>query len=188
MCVNSDRKEYTNPFDKDIIECEGGMRQCISGFGRNALLAADDFSKNRSNETFNAIKYHIDELVRWCQELHAELHSAKQLATNQSATAFVTERFVVSHVNCERNEAAGFDGRDVYVAFFHDQDVPQPVCVVTLEDKWVEWIEVRADYRRQGIATEVLTGLESHVGSLELTGATDEGEAFLDAFCQEDAS
>lgn len=108
------------------------------------------------------------------------------------ATAFKTERFAVSHVHCERNDDFGFAGRDVYIAFHRDEDLPRPVCVVTLFDatavNWVEWVEVPTDERRKGIATEVLRGLEQHVGSLELSGVTDEGEAFVNAFCPEEES
>lgn len=106
--------------------------------------------------------------------------------TKYTATAFKTERFAVSHVHCERNEECGFYGRDVYIAFHLDADIPSPSCIVTLQDSWVEWVEVPAHERRQRIATEVLTGLERHVGSLELSGVTEEGEAFVNAFCPEE--
>jgi hypothetical protein len=102
-----------------------------------------------------------------------------------SATAFVTERFNVSHVHCERNPERGMCGRDVYIAFHRDLDIPSPACIVTLFGNWVEWVEVPEEMRRHGIASEVLTGLEKHVGCLELTGVTESGEAFLNAFCPE---
>jgi GNAT superfamily N-acetyltransferase len=102
------------------------------------------------------------------------------------ATAFKTARFAVSHVHCERNEEFGFLGRDVFIAFHRLADIPSPLCIVTLDhDGFVEWVEVPKDHRREGIATEVLTGLEKHVGSLELSGVTEEGEAFVNAFCPE---
>lgn len=96
---------------------------------------------------------------------------------------FSTERFTVTHVHCDRNDERGMLGRDVWIAFHRDIDHPRPSCVVTLMGNWVEWIEVSPEERRQGIATEIIGGLENLVGELELTGVTEEGEKFVDAIC-----
>ena len=48
---------------------------------------------------------------------------------------------------------------------------------------YVEWVHVCETMRREGIATEVLRGLEQHIGELMMDGATDAGDAFCDHFC-----
>lgn len=63
--------------DDDHFEYEGGFRQCISGFGRNAKDAVDEFRDNPySQTTQDRIDWHINELVRWCQGLNHELKVA----------------------------------------------------------------------------------------------------------------
>lgn len=110
---------------------------------------------------------------------------------NEAYSPFLkTARFDIFHHRVVRNPELGVP-RDMYTAWFHSEDVPKPVCVVTiytyelLEPKensqfsrFVEWVEVTSDHRREGIATEVLTALEAAIGQLNLSGATDEGEAF----------
>jgi len=104
-----------------------------------------------------------------------------------------TARFDIFHHRVVRNPELGVP-RDMYTAWFHSEDVPKPVCVVTiytyelLEPKensqfsrFVEWVEVTSDHRREGIATEVLRALRDKLGYLSLSGATDEGEAFVAA-------
>lgn len=108
------------------------------------------------------------------------------MSDDDSATVFVTERLTVSHVHCERNEEIGHLGRDVYIAFHRFEDLPRPLVIVTLCGNYVEWIEVSEGERRQGYGREMVDGLEKHVGCLEMTGVTDEGEAFVDAVCGEE--
>jgi hypothetical protein len=105
------------------------------------------------------------------------------MAMDDSAVVFTTERLTVSHVHCERNEELGMCGRDVYIAFHRLADIPAPLCMVTLCGNWVEWIETKEGYRRNGFAREMVDGLEKHVGCLEMTGVTGEGKAFVEAVC-----
>ncbi len=64
--------------DKDTFEYEGGFRQCISGFGRNAKEAVEELLNHRHSDAgHNRVNWHIDELVRWCQELNGELQTAQ---------------------------------------------------------------------------------------------------------------
>lgn len=94
-----------------------------------------------------------------------------------------TKRFDVFLQRVVRNPALGV-GRDVFTAWFRDEDVPRPVCVVTLFCNYVEWIQVCEHYRRRGIATEVLEGIEAIYGVMSMDGVTDAGEAFVEAYCK----
>ena len=104
-----------------------------------------------------------------------------------------TARFDIFHHRVVRNPVLGVP-RDMYTAWFHSEDVPKPACVVTIYtyelveptatskfSRFVEWVEVTSDRRREGIATEVLRALRDKLGQLSLSGATDEGEAFVEA-------
>ena len=97
-----------------------------------------------------------------------------------------TKRFDIFHQRVVRNPKWGLP-RDVYSAWFHCDDVPKPVCVVTVwKDNpyfpnYVEWCEVTDDWRRQGVAAEVLRALRIHLGELTLNGGTKDGDAFLAA-------
>jgi len=91
-----------------------------------------------------------------------------------------TERFDVFHVHITRNPALGC-GRDVYMAWFRDTDVPCSACEVTLFGNYVEWIHVCEEWRRQGIATEILRGIEALYGPLTLDGVTESGEALVES-------
>jgi hypothetical protein len=95
---------------------------------------------------------------------------------------FSTERFDVFHKHCTRNPELGV-GRDVYLAFHRKADVPRPVCVITLCGNYVEWCETGSEDRRQGIAREVMAGLEKHCGDLSVEAVTESGEAFVNAVC-----
>ena len=47
--------------------------------------------------------------------------------------------------------------RTVFQAWFHSEDVAKPVCIVTINESFadfVEWVHVDEQYRRQGIATD----------------------------------
>ena len=94
---------------------------------------------------------------------------------------FQTPRFDVFLTMVVRNPGLGF-GRDVYMAWFRDEDVPRSVCEVTLFGNFVEWLHVCEQHRRQGIATEVLQALEQHLGVLSFEGATEFGEKFVEAY------
>lgn len=83
--------------------------------------------------------------------------------------------------------------RDVYLAFHRHEDVARPICVVTIwptapawgddgkvivgGSKYVEWCHVDEEFRREGIATEVLLGIQNFIGPLSADGMTDEGAA-----------
>ena len=70
--------------DDDHFEYEGGMRQCISGFGENAKGAALDLVNDGFNgEKYRILLWHIDELVRWCRGLNRELQEVKAETTKQ---------------------------------------------------------------------------------------------------------
>lgn len=97
-----------------------------------------------------------------------------------------TERFDIYHHDIRRSDANGGMPRSVYHAWFHSEDIPKPVCVVTINRSfmdYVEWIHVDESYRRQGIAMEVLRAIEVEIGCpLSIDGATDDGNAFCDAY------
>lgn len=60
--------------DDDHFDYEGGMKQCISGFGRNAEEAVEELLNHRySDAAHNRVNWHIRELVRWCRGLNREL-------------------------------------------------------------------------------------------------------------------
>lgn len=99
-----------------------------------------------------------------------------------------TKRFDIFHHQVVRNPKMGLP-KDVYEAWYRDEDVPRSVCEVTVWastnphlGNYVEWLHVCEWYRRQGIATEVLEALEKHLGQLSFDGATDAGEAFCEAY------
>lgn len=102
--------------------------------------------------------------------------------------AFRTARFDVWHSQIIRSERLGGCPRDIYTAWFHSEDVARPVCEVVIWEQtlYVEWVHVCELYRRQGVAKEVLAGLERHLGvELEMDAVTDAGEAFLAAICND---
>jgi hypothetical protein len=101
-----------------------------------------------------------------------------------------TKRFDVFRVRVKRDPKLGRP-RDVYMAWHHSEDLPRPVCTVTLwdwtrqsEDKkphvFVEWINVDDEERRKGIATEVMSLLISKIKGLTYSGATEQGEKLCD--------
>lgn len=97
-----------------------------------------------------------------------------------------SERFDIYHHDICRSEANGGLARSVYHAWFHSQDVPFPVCVVTINEcfmDYVEWIHVEERYRRQGIATEVLRAIELELGRVvTMDAVTDLGRAFVESY------
>lgn len=96
-----------------------------------------------------------------------------------------TERFTIFSHEIQRHSRLGGMSRTVFQAWFHSEDVPKPICIVTINEclmDYVEWIHVDESYRRQGVATEVLRAIESIIPGITLDGATDEGEAFCEAY------
>lgn len=95
-----------------------------------------------------------------------------------------TERFYIHRIEVSRDEAVGFP-RTMFHAWFHSQDVPKPVCVITINEGWsnyVEWVHVDELWRRRGIATEVMRAIEQDIGGLTYEGVSDAGEAFCEAY------
>lgn len=93
-----------------------------------------------------------------------------------------TDRFDVHSHEIKRDDRVGGMCRTVFQAWFHSQDIPKPVCIVTINEScmdYVEWIHVDEQYRRQGIATEVLRAIEKVIPGIELDAGTDAGEAFI---------
>jgi hypothetical protein len=97
-----------------------------------------------------------------------------------------TKRFDIFHQRIVRNPKLGLP-RDVYSAWFHSDDVPRPICVVTIWKEcpylrnYVEWVEVTEDWRLEGVATEVLRALRCKLGKLSMDGGTKAGDAFVAA-------
>lgn len=104
---------------------------------------------------------------------------------SKAPTQFKTERFIVYRHEVKRPEKLGGMHRTVFHAWFHSEDIPRPVCVVTVNESFgdfVEWLEVDSKFRRKGIATEVLRAIEEKIGCLTLSGATKAGDAFCEAY------
>lgn len=104
--------------------------------------------------------------------------------TEEYAPFCKTARFDIFHHRVVRNPDLGVP-RDMYTAWHHSDDMPRPMCVVTVYpdyNNWVEWIEVADDYRREGIATEVCEALSKNLGGLNMSGATAVGEEFVAAW------
>ena len=96
-----------------------------------------------------------------------------------------TKRFNIHRHEITRDEKLGGMSRTVFHAWYHSEDVAKPVCIVTINEcfsNYVEWVHVDEQYRRRGIATEVLRAIENDIGGIMIDGATDEGEAFCDAY------
>lgn len=98
-----------------------------------------------------------------------------------------TERFDIFRVRVVRDVFTGLP-RDVYMAWHHSEDVPKPVCTVTLnghipyggQQFEVDWIHVDECCRREGIATEVMLFLISHLPNVTYQGVSEEGDALCD--------
>lgn len=100
-------------------------------------------------------------------------------------TPIRTERFTILSHEIQRDEKVGGMCRTVFQAWFHSEDVPKPVCIVTINESfmdYVEWVHVDEQYRRRGIATEVLRAIENEIGGIMIDGATDAGEAWCDHY------
>lgn len=110
----------------------------------------------------------------------------KPLHLGENYSPFLkTKRFDIFKHRVVRNPKQGLP-RDMFTAWYRDEDVPRPVCEVILfvhpHGVFVEWVHVCEEHRRQGIATEVLTALDAKWGPLTITGATIAGEKFVAAY------
>jgi GNAT superfamily N-acetyltransferase len=102
-----------------------------------------------------------------------------------------TERFVIYSHEIQRPQKLGGMCRTVFQAWFHSQDIPRPICIVTINESmcdYVEWVHVEEEFRRQGIATEIIHAIEGVIPGITLEGATDEGEAWCDYYERKYAS
>ena len=75
-----------------------------------------------------------------------------------------SDRFSIYRHEIRRSEQLGGMPRTVFHAWFHSEDVAKPVCIVTVDEcyaNYIEWIHVDELFRREGIATEVLRAIEN---------------------------
>lgn len=96
-----------------------------------------------------------------------------------------TARFDIHRHEITRDNKVGGMPRTVFHAWHHSEDVPKPVCIVTVFEcfsNYVEWVHVDEHHRRQGIATEVLQAIENEFGALTMEGTTPSGTAFCEAY------
>ena len=96
-----------------------------------------------------------------------------------------TDRFIIYSHEIQRPEQLGGMCRTVFQAWFHSEDIPRPVCVVTINESlmdYVDWVHVDEAFRRQGIATEVVRAIEGVIPGITLTGVTEAGEAWCDYY------
>lgn len=104
------------------------------------------------------------------------------------AECLKTARLNVFRFECEPTEMNTI--RHVYIGFRTNEDHPAPVVTAVVEpgvvqleiDPYLDWIETSSQFRRQGLATELLRLLEERHPGIIYDGATDEGDAFLDAY------
>ena len=95
-----------------------------------------------------------------------------------------TERFDIHSHEIRRDKSLGF-ARTVFQAWYHSEDIPKPVCIVTINEcfmDYVEWVHVDELHRRRGIAMEVVRAIEGVIPGITLEGATEAGEAFCDEY------
>lgn len=95
-----------------------------------------------------------------------------------------TERFDVWRHSIVRKPGRP---REVYQAWFRDEDVPKPVCVVTVDGGrgYLEWVHVDEQYRRRGIATEVLRAVDDDIGIETADGVTEAGVRLVESLWPE---
>lgn len=101
-----------------------------------------------------------------------------------SKVDFRTERLYVYRHDIELPN--GF-GRSVYHAWLFSENelFTRPACSATVHHglmDFLEWVEVTAQFRRRGFATELLRGIQERYGLLVSDGVTPEGVAFVDAW------
>lgn len=96
-----------------------------------------------------------------------------------------TKRFIIYSHEIPRPEKLGGMCRTLFHAWFHSDDIPRPICIVTINESmcdYAEWVHVEEEFRRQGIATEVMRAIEIVIPGITLEGVTDEGEAWCDHY------
>lgn len=111
--------------------------------------------------------------------------SAQAVAIPESETqvpfavpgVFKTERCTVSSYN-----AGNANGVFYFAYLIADEPGKPPVATIKVTGNRVTWIEVAEKYRRQGIATELLDGLQASIGPITIDGTSPEGKAFADAW------
>lgn len=101
--------------------------------------------------------------------------------------AFTTERLVVYEfwaTPCPRLEM--FE-RCLFIAF-GNEDLPYPICTLTLWGEHIEMIHTHDFFRRAGYAKELILGVEKY-WNCELHGdaVSDEGEALLASLDRDNA-
>lgn len=102
-------------------------------------------------------------------------------------TPITSPRFTIFRHEIPRPDVLGGLPRTVFQAWHHSQDVPKPVCVVTIFEafcNYVEWIHVDEQYRRMGIATEVLQAIEAEIGTCDMEGVSESGERFCEHYAK----
>lgn len=121
----------------------------------------------------------------------AGAEAAEAEGTVVNDPVFTTDRLRVFLLQCIPSDGV-YCEKDVFVAFRTDDEVAYPVCTATLDlpageyanRHYVEWIETNEGHRRNGIARELLKGIERYYGDcdIQMDGATDAGDAFVDAW------
>jgi hypothetical protein len=98
-------KQDVPEIDDDIFDYEGGMQQCISQFGKNALSGLP-FPPSSNSSVRRRLEYNVNELVRWCRGLNRKkIIAERELATLQAENQRKHERLnrlvlIVSKMNC----------------------------------------------------------------------------------------
>lgn len=76
--------------------------------------------------------------------------------------------------------------RDVFIAFRTDEDRPMVCATAMVMDeipdmgRYVDWMEVTSEYRRQRFGSELLAGIERYYGrALDMSAGSKDGQRFL---------
>ena len=163
------------------IDCEKVDTEQLYRIAKSAQ-AAEEYARERADRYWKMLQQYQGKLATLKHENNKLRKANKQ---KNYAYALRSKRFDIHHQTIIRDEKVGEAERTVFHAWHHSEDVPRPVCVVTVNEwylNYVEWVYVDEQYRRMGIATEVLREIEIELGKLTLDGATDEGEAFCDSY------
>jgi GNAT superfamily N-acetyltransferase len=76
--------------------------------------------------------------------------------------------------------------KEIFLGFLLGDERPAPVVTATLcpplngFDAFLEWAETVSDYRRHGLATELLLAVDKQCYSFNYNGATEDGDAFCE--------
>lgn len=102
--------------------------------------------------------------------------------------AFNTSRLRVFHTRVKPTDHNR--ERNLFVAFRTDEDRPMVCATALISDaargfsslRYVDWLEVTSEYRRQGFGRELLCGIELQYGwELDYSAGSDLGEKFIAA-------